>query len=159
MQPEAHGPRVQSRPNEQPNSAHHWRLRRPLREAEDLRREGIPHEEIDIAIGEPVNHSPASIDQHQLIEGLKDKGAREHDPYRHLPQQPCDDIEDRQHMDEPERVGWLNEAEGPELQEIAGLGHHDVELHHRELERQPEGIEIDEVDNLAVEVIDKRPVD
>ena len=60
-------------------------------------------------------------------------------------------------MDEPERIGWLEQGEEPQLHDIGRRIHQGAVLHHWHLQGEPEQIEIDEVQQLSVEIGRGRP--
>ena len=151
-----HHPPVEHGPDEQPAEPQHRILRSPLGKGEDLRRKGVPDIEIDIAVAEPVQHIPARINDDELVEGLQYQSAEQDNPDRHIPHQPCHDIEDQQHVDKPQRIGRLDKAHQPYFGKIERAGCEGAELKNAQLQGHPQCIEIDEVDDLAVDIVCNR---
>jgi len=77
---------------------------------------------------------------------------QQHQRRRHFPRQPSHEIEDRQQIDEPQRPVRVDEGQQIGMQRAYHAAFRDIARRAEDkLDREPQHIEIDEVQHLAIE--------
>ena len=131
-------------------------IARAVRQREHVGREQIARIEIDEARAELVDRGPARCDTRRLQCGRDepDRGRRD------APCQFCDDEEDRQEIDEPQRAERLDEGFQIEQAGVAPARfRRECGSLEAELDCHPDDIEIGEMHHLAVEIGSPVPAD
>ena len=87
------------------------------------------------------------------------RGDREDSQHRHAGDKAGDHIEEEKLMNEPEAGSWKNQLFQKDKGDACRVRQEKVSLESNRLKAQPEQVEIGKMDDLAVNIVDQRPID